>query len=48
MEDAILALSRFRRRRFDDAIEISSKILEKNYRDEVSLLSLTREPIIEA
>eukprot|EP00817_Percolomonadidae_sp_ATCC50343_P001436 CAMPEP_0117421598 /NCGR_PEP_ID=MMETSP0758-20121206/2640_1 /TAXON_ID=63605 /ORGANISM="Percolomonas cosmopolitus, Strain AE-1 (ATCC 50343)" /LENGTH=490 /DNA_ID=CAMNT_0005203783 /DNA_START=24 /DNA_END=1492 /DNA_ORIENTATION=- len=34
MEDAILALSRFRRRRFDDAIEISSKILEKNYRDE--------------
>eukprot|EP00818_Percolomonas_sp_WS_P002291 CAMPEP_0117443152 /NCGR_PEP_ID=MMETSP0759-20121206/4543_1 /TAXON_ID=63605 /ORGANISM="Percolomonas cosmopolitus, Strain WS" /LENGTH=512 /DNA_ID=CAMNT_0005235109 /DNA_START=61 /DNA_END=1599 /DNA_ORIENTATION=+ len=32
--DAILALSRFRRRRFDDAIEISSNMLEKNYADQ--------------
>lgn len=36
--DAILALSRYKRRRFDDAIEISSNLLEKNYADQVCLI----------
>ena len=37
MDKALLALSRYRRRRFDDAIDLSSVILAQNFKDQVSI-----------